>query len=118
MKTLDTYKIVKKTFIQHFAKSSASSFMTLLFILAKVTSFLSTIACKRCVYFKFARWPRHSAYTKHTLDKTQPGNECTLDILNVALYFHLTDKSSSSFSHCLSIYIDVINVDVRGVLVF
>ena len=50
MKTLDTYKIVKKTFIQHFAKSSASSFMTLLFILAKVTSFLSTTACKRCVY--------------------------------------------------------------------
>ena len=50
MKTLDTHKIVKKTFIQHFAKSSASSFMTLLFILPKVTSFLSTIQLVSDVY--------------------------------------------------------------------
>ena len=121
---------------------------TLIYLAESDLLFIHYTACKRCVYFKFARWPRYSAYTKHTLDKslqgeptialngknliricvspcgpwlqTQPGNECTLDILNVALYFHLNDKSSSSFSHCLSIYlyIDVINVDVRGVLVY
>ena len=146
---LSTHKIVKNNIHSTFCKIICLQLYDTLIYLAKSDLlFIHYItACKQCVYFKFARWPRYSAYTKHTLDKslqgepkialnrnsiricdspcgpwlrTQPGNECTLDILNVALYFHLNDKSSSSFSHCLSIYlyIDVINVDVRGVLVY